>query len=399
MRNIGTLHTMATTQPGKGQKVFAAVTCAAFSVLTFALLPIAAQPMSPMPGFVPAYQTALISTYIVTTYLFYAQYWRSGSVPLLVLSAGSLFTTLMVFVQLLTFPNVFAPGRILGNTPDTTTWLWTLWHLGPPVSILAYAIVANGSATRRVSALENAKAGRLSIMIGVFVACLATILVVRHVDLLPKTVSGDDFSLLITSGVGPFVLSLTVLALAALVWKTKLRSVLQLWLAVSLFLLVLDNVITFAGGARATVGWFAGRLEALVAGAILLAVYLRQVDFLYARAEQTAEERERERLALQLARDNLELALKAAEMGDWHLDLVTGATRRSLQHDKIFGYETYQPNWTKEAFFEHVLPEDRRQVEAAFQRSADCGVLEFMCGIRRTDGAIRRISVLISTEN
>ena len=157
------------------------------------------------------------------------------------LAVGSLFTTLVVLVQLLTFPNVFAPGRLLGSGPDTTTWLWTFWHIGPPLFALLYAIMDGNSRSRQVAAQTVARFGWLSGLATLVVVGLNTLLVTRYVHLLPKSVDGDDYWLLTTSGVGPTVVALTVLALAALIWTTKLRTVLQLWLAVALFLLVLDN--------------------------------------------------------------------------------------------------------------------------------------------------------------
>ena len=388
------LQTLATAAPGPVQRLVALLTCIAFAIATAALVPIAAQPMGPMPGFVPAYQTALIVTYGVTTYLFFAQYRRTGSRPLLVLAAGSLFTTLVVFVQLLTFPNVFAPGRLVGSGPDTTTWLWTFWHLGPPLFGLAYALLERpGQGRSVVPGRENVLGGAAVLSVLAY-AGLVTLLVTRDVHLLPKTVDGDDYALLTSSGVGPAVVALTLAALAALVWTTRLRTVLQLWLAVSLVLLLLDNWVTMAGSARGTVGWFAGRLEALIAGLLLLGVYLREVDFLYARAERTAEERERERAALGLARDNLALALEAAEMGDWHLDLADDTIRRTLESDRIFGYETAPAAWHRAEFMDRVVPDDRAAVEAAFADALTGAPLEFACRIRRADtGAERSIAV------
>ena len=54
------LPTLATAAPGRTQRVFAGLVCLAFAAATLALLPIAAQLMPPMPGFVASYQTALI---------------------------------------------------------------------------------------------------------------------------------------------------------------------------------------------------------------------------------------------------------------------------------------------------------------------------------------------------
>ncbi|WP_407519537.1 MASE4 domain-containing protein [Methylobacterium oryzisoli] len=389
-----TLATLATALAGRRQRRLAVAICLAFGAVTLALLPVAARPMPPMPGFVPVYQSALIVVYGLTTYLFLTQYRRIHSVPLLVLGAGSLYVTLIVLLQMLSFPNVLAQGRLIGDGPDTTTWLWTFWHLGPPLFALPYAILEGGRHPPRAPPARAGRLGLLTVAGTVTAAALTGVVVARYVHLLPKCVEGDDYRLLTTSGVGPGVVALTVLALAVLCWKTRLRTVLQLWLAVSLLLLVFDNLVTLPGAARGTVGWFAGRLEALVAGFILLGVYLREVDFLHAQAEAAAHEREARRAELQLARDNLALALEAAEMGGWDLDLRGGPSHRSGRHDAIFGYREPVAAWNVETFLGHVLPEDRGAVRTAFETAGETGRLDVDCRIRSADhGAIRSVMV------
>ncbi|MFD0935959.1 MASE4 domain-containing protein, partial [Methylobacterium trifolii] len=378
-----TLPTLATAPATRRQRLFALGLCALLSAITLLLLPVVGQPVPSMPGFVPSYQAVLVTVYAVTSYLFLAQYRRTRSVPLLVLGMGSLYTTLIVAVQMLSFPNLFGTGRILGSGPDTTTWLWTFWHLGPPLFALPYAIMEGDGRARHVAPGRVAGVERAAILATCAVVGVIAWVVARHVDLLPKSVAGDDYWLLTTSGIGPAVVALTMLALVTLCWTTRLRSVLQLWLAVSLFLLILDNAVTLPGAARGTVGWLAGRMEALLAGIVLLCVYLREVDLLYGRAERTAEERERQRLDLQRARDHLALALDAADMGDWELDLTADTTRRTLRHDRIFGYDALQPRWGRAELLAHVLPDDRPAVEAAFARALSDGHFEVECRIAR----------------
>jgi signal transduction histidine kinase len=388
------LATLATAQAGRTQRRLAVAVSLAFGAVTLGLLPVAGRQTPPMPGFVPVYQSALTVVYGLTTYLFLAQYRRIRSIPLLVLGTGSLFVTLIVLLQMLSFPNVLAQGRILGDGPDTTTWLWTFWHLGPPLFALPYALMEGHRRPPRAPPEHAGWIGLLTVAGTVAAAALSGVVATRFVHLLPKCVEGDDYWLLTTSGVGPGVVGLTVLALAVLCWKTRLRTVLQLWLAVSLLLLVFDNMITLPGAARGTFGWFAGRLEALVAGLILLGVYLREIDFLHAQAEATAGEREARRAELQLARDNLALALDAAEMGDWDLDLRGGTSRLSPRHDAIFGHRDPVPAWGVETFLEHVVPEDRDAVRIAFDTAEESGRLDIDCRIRRADdGATRSVTV------
>lgn len=389
-----TLATLATARANPAQRRLAGIVSLAFGAVTLALLPVASHPMPPMPGFVPVYQSALTVVYALTTYLFFSQYLHTRSVPLLVLGAGSLYVTLIVLLQLLSFPNVLAPGRLLGDGPDTTTWFWTFWHVGPPLFALPYAIMEGDGRSRSVPPGRAARVGWFAAATAAVAVVLAGLAATRYVHLLPKSVEGDDYWLLTTSGIGPVVVALTVAALAVLCWTTRLRTVLQLWLAVSLLLLVFDNMITLSGAARGTVGWFVGRLEALVAGLIVLGVYLREVDFLYARAEAAADEREARRAELQLARDNLALALEAAEMGDWEIDLVSGTSRRTPRHDAIFGYDRLAAGWDVETFLRHVVPEDRAMARAALEGADGRERIDLHCRIRRADdGATRWIAL------
>lgn len=65
------------------------------------------------------------------------------------------------------------------------------------------------------------------------------------------------------------------------------------------------------------------------------------------------------KVGLDESQARLDLALEAAQMGVWDLDLVHDTSVRSLQHDHIFGYRSIQPNWRAADFFQHVVPEDR----------------------------------------
>jgi PAS domain S-box-containing protein len=91
-------------------------------------------------------------------------------------------------------------------------------------------------------------------------------------------------------------------------------------------------------------------------------------------------------------RENLALALGAADLGQWDLNLIDNVANRTLRHDQIFGHDTLLPEWTYEMFLEHVLPADRSRVDATFQAALKMGTTwEFECRIRRADGTERWI--------
>ncbi|MEX0742137.1 MAG: PAS domain S-box protein, partial [Phycisphaeraceae bacterium] len=94
--------------------------------------------------------------------------------------------------------------------------------------------------------------------------------------------------------------------------------------------------------------------------------------------------------------ERLRFTLEATEFGSWELDLSEAkpsATRRSLKHDEIFGYDQAVPTWNYDIFLEHVLEEDRDYVSRELDTALhETGRWEFECRIRRADnGQVRWI--------
>ncbi len=85
-------------------------------------------------------------------------------------------------------------------------------------------------------------------------------------------------------------------------------------------------------------------------------------------------------------------SLQAAGLGAWELNLLDHTVWRSPRHDQIFGYAELLPEWTYEHFLQHVIEEDRAEVDRHFQRAvAEHQDWKFQCRIRRADGEVRWI--------
>ncbi len=107
---------------------------------------------------------------------------------------------------------------------------------------------------------------------------------------------------------------------------------------------------------------------------------------------QEITDRKRAELAIQEGKAKLNFLLSAAEFGDWDLNLADGTAHHSLQHDRIFGYESLLAEWTYEMFLDHVLPEDRAEVDRLQQYAiANNEPWDFECRIRRADRQVRWI--------
>ncbi|MFW6346008.1 MAG: PAS domain S-box protein, partial [Halomonas sp.] len=86
------------------------------------------------------------------------------------------------------------------------------------------------------------------------------------------------------------------------------------------------------------------------------------------------------------------LAVEAAGLGIWELDLATGAAEWNAAMHALYGHPPDQPPLDFTAWLSRVHPEDREAVEAAMARlNDDSGPLSMSFRILREDGEVRHI--------
>ncbi len=88
----------------------------------------------------------------------------------------------------------------------------------------------------------------------------------------------------------------------------------------------------------------------------------------------------------------LDLALESARMGVFEVDLITSQITRTLRYDLLFGYQSLQPEWTREIFRAHVLPEDRDRVRELFEAALVSGNYAAEFRIVWPDGSVHWVS-------
>ncbi|MFC5511273.1 PAS domain-containing protein [Massilia jejuensis] len=114
-----------------------------------------------------------------------------------------------------------------------------------------------------------------------------------------------------------------------------------------------------------------------------IALFFRDVT-----VRRDAQERQRE------TAERLHFILESAQLGAWELDLATGATRRSLLHDRCFGYDAPVPDWSLARFLAHVHPDERERVGAEFGDALTSGkVFETECRVFWPDGTLHWLVV------
>ncbi|MFQ4137900.1 PAS domain-containing protein [Nodosilinea sp. PGN35] len=98
--------------------------------------------------------------------------------------------------------------------------------------------------------------------------------------------------------------------------------------------------------------------------------------------------RQQSELALRQAQESLEIALEAAQMGTWYVDLTQDVALRSLRHDQLFGYATPVETWSQALTRQHVVAADQPRFDAAFAHALATGDLSFEGRVQWPDGSI-----------
>src|SRR5215470_10185431 len=160
MQTAGERGVFLSTLPASRRDRNMALAVVGISALLFALaVPYAGMPLTPVPAFVASYQSALAVNDLITAVLLFSQFSVLRSWALLFLASGYLFTAPIALIHALTFPGLFAPTGLLGAGPQTTAWLFMIWHGGFPLLAFAYALTkgrggpkVTSSATRAIVA-------------------------------------------------------------------------------------------------------------------------------------------------------------------------------------------------------------------------------------------------------
>ena len=127
---------LSTLPAGARERRLALVVIVASVAIFLVAAPFAKVPLTPVAAFIPIYQSALILNDLITAVLLFGQFSFLKSRALLVLASGYLFSAAMAVAHALTFPGLFAPTGLLNAGPQSTGWLYFIWHGGFPLFII-----------------------------------------------------------------------------------------------------------------------------------------------------------------------------------------------------------------------------------------------------------------------
>ena len=285
------------------------------SIAIFCVLaPLARRPLPPVAAFIPIYESALVLIDLITAVLLFGQYRILRSRALLVLGCGYLFTALMTVGHAATFPGLFAPGGLLGAGPQTTAWIYMLWHGGFPLFVLAYALLKRNERPAPPPTAAADRAAPLVLPALTVLLCAGLLLLTTAgQSALPDIMAGQRY----TPAMQTTVASVWLISLVALgvLWRQRPHSVLDLWLVVVLMAWLFDIALSaMLNGGRFDLGFYAGRIYGLLACSVVLLELLLENGALYARLVRSHERERRKAQDLLAARDEAQAANNAKSL-------------------------------------------------------------------------------------
>ena len=332
---------LSTLWPGRPERLLALGAVAVSIVVFAALAPFAKTQLAPVWGFVPIYQSALAVCDLLTAALFIGQYsilfWR----PLLLLAGGYLFCASMAIAHMLSFPGLFSPTGLLGAGPQTTAWLYMMWHGGFPLAVIGYACHRSpGGGARPPAPWRSAL---WCVVTAIAAACaMAAIATVGHAWLPPIMQGSQEAPALLL--VVSIVWALNFVALAALLVR-RARTVLDLWMIVVLCAWIFDIALSAVlNHARFDVGFYAGRIYGLIASSFVLVALTFDNIKLYARVVQTLDRERAEHRLVQQRTEQLNeakallearVAARTAALAESNRDLIREVAERKRAENAL----------------------------------------------------------------
>ncbi|KVU26973.1 hypothetical protein WK65_10890 [Burkholderia ubonensis] len=232
--------------------------------------------------FMPMCALTVFTTAGIAAFFLGAQFAVTRQPVLGALGGAYAFTALAVALQLLTFPGVFAPHGLLGALPQSAAWMWIFWHAGFP-SFVLLALFARERMARTAISAQRMRGWTIALIGGPAATAALLCVLALNVPLPPAFRPPGDAAVLPVNAVALVVWALNALALAAVLLTGRLRTTLDLWLAIAVLACLTDTTLNLLSTNRFTVGWYVARVFSMFTPGVLVCVLAWEVTMLYQR--------------------------------------------------------------------------------------------------------------------
>jgi diguanylate cyclase (GGDEF)-like protein/PAS domain S-box-containing protein len=269
----------------------------ALAVLAFAVAaPFARVPLRELSAFVPASQAALVVCTLITAAIVAAQFKILRVRALAVLALGYGLTAAIAFLQLLAVSGLSPPAMVFSAGPQASAWLTMIWHATLPAAVVGYAALKERSDPPDVADGAANRVGVTAMALTFAIVAILAFVAAAGQTRLPDIVRDTGASPMMAFAVSTvWALSFTALAL---LWSRRPGTLLDTWLTVVMCAWIFDVALSAVFNAGPfDLGFYAGRIYGLVAGAFVLLAQLLRVGTVHARYAEAlmADHEERKR--------------------------------------------------------------------------------------------------------
>ena len=232
-------------------------------------------------GFLPMVCGIVLVCDVLSTIVLYEWFSLTRDEPTAVLALAYGISTIFTLVYLLTFPGVITSAGLFGAGLQTAPWVSAIGRVHFLVLLIVFA---NWRAKRTPSTGARRKQLRL-LLFAVVASALGALIVVRFGYAgLPAALHGSALTPQWRLGVAPLVLALNAGTLAVIVVKTRLKSSVDVWLAVACLGFFCDFFVAseLADG-RFTVGWYYSSVQWLFASVSFMGALLSNISRILAK--------------------------------------------------------------------------------------------------------------------
>jgi signal transduction histidine kinase len=275
---------LVASMPASAQERRIAFGVVIFLSVVFAIvIPFAPIQVGRVDVFIPVVQSIICVTDLITAVLLFGQYSIQPQRALLALASGYICSGLFAFLQTLDFPGAYSATGLLGGGRSGAAWLFSFWRITFALAVITYALLKDAS-DNTSQRIKFEPGGAIAITIACVLAVTGglTWLGTAGAEYLPSLFVD-------TTRETPFLQNLAGVmwllnAIALVLLFLRMRTILDVWLIVTLFVSLPDLSLSFFYDVvRYTVGWYTARSYALIASCTVLVVLLVETTMLYAR--------------------------------------------------------------------------------------------------------------------
>jgi signal transduction histidine kinase len=277
------------------QRRFALGTVIFFSIVFALVVPFAPRQVGRVDAFIPVVQSIVCVTELITAVLLFAQYSIQPQRALLALASGYICSGLFAFLQTLEFPGAYSATGLLGGGPSGAAWLFDFWRITFALAVIAYALLKDADDTAsQLIKIEPARAIAITIACAIALTAGLTWLGTAGARYLPSLLIDTTRQASLNQYLAGGLLLLNATALVLML--TRMRTILGVWLAVTVFMSLPDFSLAFYyQNLRFSLGWYTARTYTLIGSSMVLVVLLVETTMLYARLASAITLQRRER--------------------------------------------------------------------------------------------------------